>query len=1453
MQLLPLIRAIGDLATADSGFDRFFNALCLCFGSDFAALSLTDPGGDAFHRSNPPLDRSLAQEILSQLNGDSPQFVPDVQKDDGLSTLRDLLMGQGIRALAVTPIRDGDTLLGSLLLVYKQPHTLTADESNALQSVSAQLALILAHQRNQQQLDQRIATLEEQIGRRREAERKLQRESELLQLLQEAAALANEAKNFEEALRLAVDRICAYTRWPLGHVFWLENGDRLEMVSSGIWYCSVEGQITEFRKSTTDMRVVPGKGWLGQVMSSGKGGWRALIGDDDLARLKHAEALGLVSSYTFPVKVDDKVFAVLEFFSPSNDEPSPSLIEAMDFVATQLAQVITREETQVALRESERRFRAIFNQTFQFIGLCQPDGTLLEANQAMLVFGGVNRQDVLGKPLWKTPWWSLSKGTQERLRKAIAEAAEGNFVRYEEEIAGADGATAIIDFSLKPVFDAQERVVLLIPEGRDITRLKRALDRLRRSETLLAEAQRVAQLGSWEWDIVTDNLTWSDEMCRIYGVTREDFTPSYENFLLMVHPEDRDRIDDIVQTAYKRQEPFDIYHRIVRRDGIVRTLQARGDVVVDDEGNTVRMYGTGQDVTNHRQIEEALRKSEESYRTLARNIPEAIVSLYDHELNLILVEGSIPSSLASLLAPGASLRDVVQGDNAEERLQPYVEALQGDPRVFEREYEDKTYLVQTVPVHDEDGQIFAGIAMAQNITRRKETEGKLIQRAQQLSALHDMGQTVAASLDLEVVFNRVLETLRPLLNAEGVFVLLREGPDTLVFAAANEVGVGNLTGQRVPASRGVAGDVLHTGKLQWLQGDETIERVYHELQEVAHYHPRAIIAAPMNLHGDLIGVMEAVHSESDAFGEEERAMMETAASWVAIAIGNARQHGRLQHQFQESEALATISRALSQTLDLDRILQLIVNSARELMPRTDWSIFYFLHEDEPRRLEPVAYAGLEPSATDEYGAVAGATEILLHSFLSPEPESTASQPGEAAELIRHTTDDGALVAVPVQGRDGLIGILSVQSSTPDGFTNDDHRLLSMLGRQAAMAVQNARLFQDQQNARRAADTLRAANVALSQSLELPVVLDTLLDYARELIGFDYGLVLLARRDRMLQVEAMHGLSQQDDLPSSIGQEAFSELKRLVDGRTGLILDHLPEGMRGPLPPEIVANAASWLLIPMLAADSFVGLLVLGRKEPSAYREHRSTLAEGLVAQATVAIQNARLFAEVQSNQERLRLLSRQIVNAQEKERQRVSRELHDEAGQALTALKISLEMIVGSWSDIPEFVGEQMKEAIEMTDHTMEQIRLLAHDLRPPVLDTFGLSTSVEGLARDFGRRAGLDTDLRSEPLPELPDAVAISFYRFVQEALTNVARHANASQVSIELRRDHDKIILSVEDDGRGFDVDEVIQASGKRTGIGLVGMQDRFELLKGWIEIDSKPGQGTTVRAYVPYEEGA
>ncbi|HEY0606260.1 MAG TPA: PAS domain S-box protein [Herpetosiphonaceae bacterium] len=161
--------------------------------------------------------------------------------------------------------------------------------------------------------------------------------------------------------------------------------------------------------------------------------------------------------------------------------------------ASAIARDITeRKRIEAALREREQRFRAIFNQTFQFIGLLRPDGTVLEANQTALDFVGLSHADVADKPFWTTPWWPQTPESQQRLTAAIADAAAGQFVRYETEHIGVDGRSISVDFSLTPVYDDAGNVVLLIPEGRDITERKQAEVALRQSEERFARMFRAS-------------------------------------------------------------------------------------------------------------------------------------------------------------------------------------------------------------------------------------------------------------------------------------------------------------------------------------------------------------------------------------------------------------------------------------------------------------------------------------------------------------------------------------------------------------------------------------------------------------------------------------------------------------------------------------------------------------------------------------------------------------------------------------------------------------------------------------------------------------------------------------------------------------------------------------------------------------------------------------------------
>jgi len=279
-------------------------------------------------------------------------------------------------------------------------------------------------------------------------------------------------------------------------------------------------------------------------------------------------------------------------------------------VAIAYIDITDRQLAEAALR----RFRAIFNQTFQFVGLLQPDGIILEANQTILDFAGLSHSQVIGKPFWETRWWTISTETQERLKAAIARAATGEFVRYEVDVLGKGDVVATIDFSLRPIQDESGQVKLLIPEGRDITERKQMEGQLRNSQYFLQKVANTIPQILYLLDISKEfTLYLNQQTTTMLGYSPKEIYLKEPQWLEeQLHPDDQHLYYNMPSRSINLSdnEVLSIDYRFRHKNGKWRWLNARRVVFARDaHGIPTKILGLVEDITESKQTEVHLQEA----------------------------------------------------------------------------------------------------------------------------------------------------------------------------------------------------------------------------------------------------------------------------------------------------------------------------------------------------------------------------------------------------------------------------------------------------------------------------------------------------------------------------------------------------------------------------------------------------------------------------------------------------------------------------------------------------------------------------------------------------------------------------------------------------------------------------------------------------------------------------
>ena len=368
----------------------------------------------------------------------------------------------------------------------------------------------------------------------------------------------------------------------------------------------------------------------------------------------------------------------------------------------------------------------------------------------------------------------------------------------------------------------------------------------------------------------------------------------------------------------------------------------------------------------------------------------------------------------------------------------------------------------------------------------------------------------------------------------------------------------------------------------------------------------------------------------------------------------------------------------------------------------------------------------------------------------------------------------------------------------------------------------------------------------SQSLSLDVILNGALDKALELVDAEVGSILLVDD----KVEAAHAYRIYRGLPAqSVGGIASLELaKKISESGETLVVD----GISGDsvVPPAIIAEGLrAFVSVPLKSKKRVVGVLNVASRTQRPFPQQEIQLLTSFGQQLGIAVENARLYQELQVKEQMRTDLLRRIISAQEDERHRVARELHDVTSQALATLAVGVEALGALPGSCSKELQTQLEGVRSLLAATSKDVHKLIYDLRPSLLDDLGLSAALRSCAHNSLDAAGVEVHFEIDGEEKrLPPEVEIALFRIVQEAIVNVSRHAHAESVYVSLEFKENKVCVQIEDDGAGFDFSQGFISRGIGRGVGLLGMKERAELVGGTLTIDTRPRGGTRVLVEIP-----
>ncbi len=1009
--------------------------------------------------------------------------------------------------------------------------------------------------------------------------------------------------------------------------------------------------------------------------------------------------------------------------------------------------------------------------------------------------------------------------------------------------------------------------------------LSNTYDDLRRKNEQLELVMAGANDGIWDWDLRANILYLSPRWKTMLGYADEELSNNEGTWPSLAHPEDALRVQEAFNAYMAGEIPtLQVEHRLRHKDGTYRWLLMRGMALRDATGKPYRVAGSNTDITELKRTQGILHGQsrflegiaagdglDERLRELMLEIEEhwpgtrCVTWLVDDDTRRLkpAAVGTLGADLVALLQ---SLMDKSRDDTPSagalrRKQRVIIEDVVTDPRWDAYPETRATALEHSLraawaePIISSDGEGL-GTFSVYYLEPHKATDEEA-----------EMIRSIAHLVGVAVEAHRAEQALRA---SEARFRTLFESADVGIV-------VSDLNGDLIevnPAVTRILG--LTPDELRALPAsayihpeDTTIRedliQELHEGKRQRYQLERRYIRKDGEVIWGRLTVTLARRGDGralyriamlDDITEERRAQEDLQVAYRDL-------ERRVQERTRALIALNTVASVVSRSLDLRDIARDALGVSAELLGCDHGAVY--VTDASGEYLELVAQRNHSPAfveAVQKLPIDRVLPDVKGH-MDAPEVWQPEGLDEGALKSIMLAEGLSTVVTIPLVSKDQLVGSMSLSCSRPRALAPDESSMLMAIGRQIGVGMDNARLYENEQERRdeaerrrRVAEGLREVLSVLNSGQSLQGTLDLIARQACQMLGADgSALMRLEPATNVLAPQAHHGLETDfvEHLriePGTVASgRALAERRPIVIPDTASFLQvlrersELPRTMPLAIVERVVQAFRALLTVPIMIYDEAFGTLSLYYSDARPISQEDIGLAQAMADQAALAIDAARLREQAKTS-------------AAAEERNRLARELHDSVTQNLYSVTLYAEaaarlLAAGATGQ----AADHLRELRDTSQEALREMRLLIFELRPMDLQKMGLAGAVNARLQAVETRGGVQAELIQEGVefaPLVPPALQEEIYHIAQETLNNTLKHARAKRVTVALTYSPNLIRLQVRDDGQGFAPDAAMEGGG----LGLRGMRERAQSIRGCLTIDSAPGQGTNITVEAPLD---